>query len=166
MLYIIGASWDGGGVPAFYHVCFAVPDLELAMRDLGNAAGCAWNAPWEENLGEWEYRMTFSCGEPPFIELVTGSPGSPWDATDGARFDHLGYWTSSVAAGSRRLARHGFPEVFSGCPSGRPYVGHRVDSIGASVELFDASAQPFFLTAIAPGAGPMPAILESDADQA
>jgi hypothetical protein len=44
---------------AFYHVCFAVPDLAAAMRDLGAAADLEW-------------------GEPPFVELIAGPAGSRW----------------------------------------------------------------------------------------
>jgi hypothetical protein len=151
---------DAPGGAAFYHVCFVVPDLDVAMADLTNAVGCAWQEPWTDTLGESTHRVTFSTGGPPYIELVTGSAGSPWDAASGARFDHLGYWTSSLRAGSRRLADQGFPEAFSGCPFGRPYAGYRVDSIGACVELFDVAAQQFFVDRVDPGRQAMPALDE------
>lgn len=151
---------DGPGGAAFYHVCFVAPDLDAAMADLADAVGCAWHEPWDDTLGEWAFRTTFSTGSPPYIELITGSAGSPWDAAPGARFDHLGYWTSSLRSGSQRLADLGFPEEFSGCPYGRPYTGHRLDSIGARIELFDVAAQHFFLDRVAPGSQPMPALDE------
>ncbi|MGW0736822.1 VOC family protein [Streptomyces sp. NPDC002851] len=143
-----------------YHVCFVVPELEPAMRDFSNAAGVEWREPRTHRLGDWEYRLTFSAGGPPFIELIQGPPGSPWDASAGARFDHLGFWTSSLEDGAARLERHGLPQEFSGCPYGRAFAYHRMESIGARVELLDASLQPGFLDLWHPGGSEMPVIDE------
>lgn len=148
--------------PNFYHVCFAVPDLERAMADLSAAVGCSWHEPRHDQLGDWSYEVAFSEGGLPLIELIRGSEGSPWDASRGARFDHLGYWTTSVEAGTRRLANLGFPEAFSGCPYGRPFAINRVDSIGAGVELFAAAAQPYFLDSVGLAPRSMTAIDEAD----
>ncbi|SDY94176.1 Glyoxalase/Bleomycin resistance protein/Dioxygenase superfamily protein [Saccharopolyspora shandongensis] len=145
---------------AFYHVCFVVPDVEKAMRDFESSAGVEWHEPQAARLGDWDYRIVFTKGGAPFIELIEGPPGSPWDASAGARFDHLGYWTSSLAAGTRRLADQGLPEEFSGCPYGRAFAYHRMDSIGARIELVDASRQPQFLQTWNPAGAPMPAIDE------
>lgn len=144
---------------AFYHVCFVVPDIEKAMRDFEKSAGVEWHEPRTNRLADWEYRITFAKGGAPFIELVQGPPGSPWDATSGARFDHLGYWTSSLEDGSRRLEDNGIPTEFSGCPHGRAFAYHRMDSIGARVELVDVSLQPGFLETW--GGAPMAAIDET-----
>ncbi|GAB2623230.1 VOC family protein [Streptomyces capparidis] len=144
----------------FYHVCFAVPDLDAAMADLTRSVCARWSPPLADRIGEWDYRITFTRGGPPFIELIEGSPGSPWDASQGARFDHLGYWTTSVEQGSRRLEREGFPTDFSGCPHGRPFAYHRVDSIGARVELVDLTRRPAFTDRWHPDDTPMPALPE------
>ncbi len=141
----------------FYHVCFAVADIEHAMHDFTQAAGTEWNPVRDETLGEWTYRIVFSRSVP-HIELIQGPPGSPWDCTDGPRFDHLGWWTESLEASSRRLASQGLPADFDGCPYGRPFAYHRVDSIGARFEIVDASAQPGFLDNWNPGGSPMPAL--------
>ncbi|RKT82549.1 Glyoxalase/Bleomycin resistance protein/Dioxygenase superfamily protein [Saccharopolyspora antimicrobica] len=146
---------------AFYHVCFAVPDLERAMRDFENATGVEWHEPQAGELGDWRYRIVFTKGGAPFVELIEGPPGSPWDATAGARFDHLGYWTTDLRAGAQRLEEHGIPEDFSGCPHGRAFAYHRMDSIGARIELVEASRQPAFLETWHPTGAPMPAIDES-----
>ncbi|MFH8408443.1 VOC family protein [Streptomyces sp. NPDC018019] len=145
---------------AFYHVCFVVPDIERAMRDFRRAAGTEWGDPLSDRIGEWDFRIVFTTGGPPFIELIEGPPGSPWDASAGARFDHIGFWTGDVRAGSRRLAEEGMPVDFSGCPYGRPFAYHRMDSVGARVELVDVSRQARFLDAWHPGGAPMPAIDE------
>ncbi|WP_031486968.1 VOC family protein [Streptomyces bicolor] len=146
---------------AFYHVCFAVQDLDQAMRDFQRAAGVEWSEPVSDRLGEWDYRIVFTTGGPPFIELIEGAPGSPWHAVEGARFDHLGFWSSDVDEGSRRMEREGFALDFSGCPYGRPFVYHRVDSIGARIELVDVGRQAGFLGTWDPEGAPMPAIDET-----
>ncbi|MFE2161820.1 VOC family protein [Streptomyces lydicus] len=145
---------------AFYHVCFAVPDIERAMQDLQRTAGVEWSEPAAGKLGEWDYRIAFTRGDPPFIELIEGPAGSPWDASAGARFDHLGFWSGDVEQGSRRLENDGLPVDFSGCPHGRPFAYHRMDSIGARVELVDVSLQAGFLDRWHPGGKPMPFIDE------
>ncbi|MEU6994204.1 VOC family protein [Streptomyces sp. NPDC046465] len=151
---------------AFYHVCFAVPDLERAMRDLRRSAGVEWSEPVADRLGQWDYRIVFTSGGPPFIELIEGAAGSPWDTQEGARFDHIGYWSSDIREGSRRLEEEGLPVDFSGCPYGRPFAYHRMDSIGARVELVDVSRQAAFLDAWHPVGEPMPVIDESAAPPA
>ncbi|WP_030663133.1 VOC family protein [Streptomyces rimosus] len=149
---------------AFYHVCFAVPDIERAMRDFSRATGTEWREPVSDRIGEWDFRIVFTGGGPPFVELIEGPPGSPWDASGGARFDHIGFWTGDVETGSRRLAEQGVPVDFSGCPYGRPFAYHRMDSIGARVELVDVSRQPAFLDRWHPGGAPMPALDETSGD--
>ncbi|MBB4929564.1 catechol 2,3-dioxygenase-like lactoylglutathione lyase family enzyme [Lipingzhangella halophila] len=144
----------------FYHVCFAVPDIQAAMRDLRLASGVEWSPPKSDRIAGWDFQIAFTTGGPPFIELIEAPAGSPWDSAAGARFDHLGFWSTSVLAGSRRLDAAGLPEDFSGCPYGRPFVYHQVDSIGARVELVDTDRQPAFLSTWHPGGAPMPAIEE------
>lgn len=130
------------------------------MRDFSHASGVEWAEPVARSLGEWDYRIVFSSGGAPFIELIEGPAGSPWDGTGGARFDHLGYWSTDFEQGSRRLAAHGMPEEFSGCPHGRPFVYHRVDSLGTKIELIDAGQQAGFLEQWWPGGEAMPVIDE------
>lgn len=150
---------------SFYHVCFAVPDLRRAMRDLTRSGGVAWHEPRQDRLADWEYSIVFTRGGPPFIELIQGPPGSPWDSSDGARFHHLGFWSTSVAAGARRLTRRGYPEHFSGCPYGRPFVYHRLDSVGGFVELVDLARQPSFLATWHPEGAEM-SVVDEDAEAA
>jgi glyoxalase/bleomycin resistance protein/dioxygenase superfamily protein len=141
----------------FYHVCFAVPDLHRAMHDFTYAAEIKWGPIRSDALGEWNYRIVFSRTAP-HIELIEGPPGSPWDTTTGPRFDHLGWWTQSLHDTSRRLAEGGLPSDFDGCPYGRPFAYHRVNSIGTRFEIVDASAQASFLRTWNPHGNPMPAL--------
>ena len=139
----------------FYHVCFAVPDLERAMTELTAAAGIAWREIRDDRIGDWDFRIVFSAGDPPYLELISAGAGSPWDAVGGAHFHHLGFWTTSVTAASQRLTEQGFAAEFSGCPYGRSFAYHRLDGLGAQVEMVDAAQQPRFLDGLT-----MPAIDE------
>ncbi|MFE3456057.1 VOC family protein [Nocardiopsis aegyptia] len=155
---------DGGGreavepMAAFYHVCFVVPDLEAAMGDLAASAGVGWSEPRSDRIGDWDFRIVFTTGGAPFIELIEGPEGSPWDCGGRARFDHLGFWSASVERASAALTAAGMPEDFSGCPYGRPFAYHRVEGIGARVEMVDASRQEAFLRAWDPGGAAMPVL--------
>ncbi|MGW3471337.1 VOC family protein [Saccharopolyspora sp. NPDC000995] len=62
---------------ALYHVCFVVPDIEEAMLDFEGAAGVEWNELQTSRLADWDYRIVFTKGGLPFIELIEGAPGSP-----------------------------------------------------------------------------------------
>ncbi len=142
----------------FYHVCFAVPDLEAAMDDLTTAAGIEWNTPRPDTLGAWPYRIVFSRTVP-HIELIEGPPDSPWDTnTDGAHFHHLGWWTHSLPDSADQLVEAGLPPDFDGCPYGRSFAYHRMDSIGARIEIVDTAAQAAFLQTWNPTGEPMPAL--------
>ncbi|WP_199432397.1 VOC family protein [Qaidamihabitans albus] len=147
---------------AFYHLCFVVQGLERAQRDLSGTLGVTWSAIREGTLGEWDYRIVFSTEGPPFFELITGPEGSPWDASAGSRFDHIGYWSGNIGEDKDRLAERGAPVEFDSCPYGRSFTYHRIDSIGARVELVDVSAQPGFLATWQPAGAPM-ATLDLDA---
>ncbi|MFD4482972.1 VOC family protein [Streptomyces sp. NPDC058471] len=148
---------------AFYHVCFTTTDLESTMEDFVRAAAVSWQPPVQGRVADWDYRMAFTAGGPPFIELIETAPGGPWGDTSTPGFHHLGFWTSDLASGAMRLTEQGFPEVFSGCPHGRPFAYHRMDTIGGHIELVDLARQPSFLETWNPGGQPMPAIDESSA---
>lgn len=142
----------------FYHLCFVVQDLEAVTGDLARTLGVTWSPVADGQLGGWDYRIVFSVQGPPFFEIIAGPPGSPWDATSGSRFDHLGYWSNDLTADKDRLAAPGAPVEFDSCPYGRPFTYHRVDSTGARVELVDTSVQAAFLDTWSPGSQPMDAI--------
>lgn len=127
-----------------YHVCFAVQDIDAAMSDLAATVGARWREPRTGTLGEWTYRIAFSI-DAPYFELIEGPPGSPWDSTTGPRFHHLGFWSDDMDLDRSDLDGVG-TMLFDACPLGRPFSYHRIDSIGASVELVDRSAQTGFRT--------------------
>lgn len=149
-------------VSGFYHLCFVVQDIEKATGDLTRTLGVRWSPVREGRLGDWEYRIVFSAQGPPFFEVIQGPPDSPWDATAGSRFDHIGYWSDDVGADKHRLAERGAPVEFDSCPYGRSFTYHRLDSLGVRVELVDTAVQPGFLDTWHPGGASMPPLDLSD----
>ena len=77
-------------MPAPFHAGIVVRDLGLAMEELSQAAGLEWIDLGTHTIGGWTIHVVYSVDGPPHIELIEGPPGSPWDATDGSRLDHLG----------------------------------------------------------------------------
>lgn len=142
----------------FYHLCFVVQDIQRATEDLTRTLGVTWSPIRGGKLGDWEYSIVFSIEGPPFFEVVQGAAGSPWDAADGSRFDHIGYWSEDVTTDKQRLAARGAPIEFDSCPYGRSFTYHRLDSIGARVELVDLTAQEAFLATWAPEGATMPVL--------
>ncbi|GAA1355288.1 VOC family protein [Streptomyces beijiangensis] len=127
-----------------YHVGFAVPDIESAMSELADAVGAQWHEVRDAQLGEWAYRIVFSRGPGPRLELIQGPSGSPWDCGGSARFDHLGFWAESVEEENARMPAA--TADFDGCPYGRPFAYHRLEGIGGRVEFVDLSVREGFLS--------------------
>ena len=91
----------------YFQVGFVVPDLEAAMDELGTSLGVEVIGPLERDLDEGVLRIAFALTPPPYVELLEGPPGSVWDAVDGAKMHHLGYWSEDIDADSARLERAG-----------------------------------------------------------
>lgn len=149
----------------FYHLCFVVQDIERAIADLGRAVGVTWSPVRAGSLGSWDYHIVFSAEGPPFFEVIQGPPDSPWDATAGPRFDHIGYWSNDLNTDIDRLAQRGAPVEFDACPYGRAFSYHRLDSLGVRVELVDTAMQRAFLDTWSPSGLAMPALDLDDSSQ-
>jgi hypothetical protein len=145
-------------VSDFYHLCFVVQDIHRATTDLTRILGVEWRPVRAGRLAEWDYSIVFSSGGPPFFEVIQGPAGSPWDATAGSRFDHIGYWSKDIMSDKEILQARGAPLEFDSCPYGRSFTYHSLDSIGIRVELVDIAAQSAFLNAWLPSGAPMPPI--------
>jgi hypothetical protein len=130
--------------PTFYHVCFVVPDIPAAMAELTELAQVQWNEPTAAVLEEWSYTIVFSR-QFPFIELISGPPGSPWDATSGPRFDHLGWWSESLNSTACWWTTHGAEPRYDGRPAGRSFAYFFAPTIGENIEVVDTERQPDFL---------------------
>ncbi len=122
----------------FYHVAFAVPDLEAAMTTFSDAVGVRWHEPQAATLRDWSYRIVFSTAEPR-IELIEGAAGSPWDVSgSGPRFDHLGWWTESLDDTVARWATcDGVTIDYDGRGDGRRFAYAAVEALGIRFEAVD-----------------------------
>jgi Glyoxalase/Bleomycin resistance protein/Dioxygenase superfamily len=105
----------------YYHVGIVVEDLDAAMEELTRLVGVDWGEPHESHYGDWNIRVVYSR-EQPFLELIEGEPGGPWDTADGPRLDHIGYFTDDVLADVAELQAKGATMSFDPGPYGRGEV--------------------------------------------
>jgi Glyoxalase/Bleomycin resistance protein/Dioxygenase superfamily len=128
-------------IEPYFHVCCVVPNLEQAMEELTRSIGVSWQKTRERESGELRWRLVYSVDGPPFIELVEGAPGTPWETPDGPRLHHFGRFTDDLDAGIAVIeAAGGHVETDGREISGRwAYV--RAPRSGALVELIEADEQ-------------------------
>ncbi|MTD12566.1 hypothetical protein GIS00_01225 [Nakamurella sp. YIM 132087] len=91
-----------------YHVGCAVADLDRSMRDVGSALGLDWSPVRERPVPGGRARVVYSLGGPTHVELLEGSPGTPWHVSGAPVHHHMGYWTDDLAAETARLLALGF----------------------------------------------------------
>jgi hypothetical protein len=102
----------------FWHVAFAVPDLEQGMHELGEAFLVGWRplhtaevrfTDEDAEEHELEVTYTFSEGGPPSIEIWQAIPDTPMGQHGDTWLHHIGYWVEDLDAEGERLAQHGWP---------------------------------------------------------
>lgn len=126
------------GVEPFFHVGYLVPDLERAMAEMTATIGIMWGPVKDRASGEMRWRVVYSAGEPPYVELIEGRPGCPWYSPGGAELHHFGRYEVDLDRGIERIAdAGGWVEVDGRAISGR-WVYMRVPSSGALIELIEA----------------------------
>jgi hypothetical protein len=107
-------SFDG----QMFHIGLLVPDLPLAMDEIGESAGVTWASPRDWPMDVWlpdrgyismEIALTFSREAQGSVrlELIQGSPGTPVDPALGTGAHHIGYFVEDPAAETERLLAHG-----------------------------------------------------------
>lgn len=128
----------------FFQVGVLVEDLEAAQRELANSLGLEWSETVERRNGEWTLRACFSKQGPPYLELIEGPAGSPWEATHGSRIDHIGYWADDLHSDKQRFAAAGLDLEHDGTATGAMFTYHRGRDSGLRVEFLDASGRAAF----------------------
>jgi hypothetical protein len=125
----------------FFHVGVVVADIDQSMDELGAALGCSWgNRLGPREVGPWTLTSAFSVGTTPLLELLQGSPGSPWYVESGSRLHHLGYWSADPEKESERLSEAGLPIVFNGPGElGLSSFYHLAETAGVRLELLNLS---------------------------
>ena len=127
----------------FFHSGHIVTDIEQSCAELTAALGVRWSPIQDRELGEWRSRIAFSVDGPPYLEIIQGSPGSPWDAEAfGDQLHHIGYWSDDVAADGARLIAAGMPVILDGAAWGRSTTIHMAPHSGTRLELLDVVHHP------------------------
>jgi catechol 2,3-dioxygenase-like lactoylglutathione lyase family enzyme len=101
-----------------FHVGMRVPDIDVAMDELGASMSLTWaemrenpaQTLWtpEHGLQEIHLKYVYSAEGPQHIELLEGAPGSFWDGTGCTGAHHVGVWADDVAAETRALVEAGW----------------------------------------------------------
>lgn len=122
---IPGSPSEGFGMfdyQSVFHVGVRVLDFDRALESIGRGMGLTWARPVERDQPWWSpeggsavarLRFTYSTAGPQHVELLHGSPGSVWDATDadGPGIHHTGIWVDDVAATTEWLLAAGWTLV-------------------------------------------------------
>jgi catechol 2,3-dioxygenase-like lactoylglutathione lyase family enzyme len=141
-----------------FHVGIRVPDLDVAMVELGDNLGLTWSETrenpaqslWTPSTGlrEIHLRYTYSAEGPQHVELLEGAAGSFWDGNDRGGAHHVGVWVDDVDAESDRLVAAGWTLVGAqNDPAGGAGYGlftYLQPPSGLIVELVSTGAQAFF----------------------
>jgi catechol 2,3-dioxygenase-like lactoylglutathione lyase family enzyme len=118
-----------------YHVGIRVPDIDVAMVEIGSAMGVTWASMQDREMTVWlaaagdtpaglvtvPLRFTYSCEGPVHLELVQGPPGSVWDGNDFPGPHHFGVWSDDVGAQTADLIARGWTLVLSQAPPEEGY---------------------------------------------
>jgi hypothetical protein len=128
----------------YFQVGVLVEDLEAAREELGNALGLEWSDIVVREIDEWTIRVCFAKQGPPYLELIEGPAGSPWEATGGSRIDHIGYWADDLESSKHRLDAAGLALEVDGAAYGGVFTYHRGRKSGLRVELIDAGGRAAF----------------------
>ncbi len=140
---------------AVYHHGVRVPDLDLAMAEVGNALGLTWCEPqvreqsvWLPDQGETNIplRFTYSRQGPQRVELLEGAPGSIWDGRDVPGLHHIGVWSDDVAGDSAALVAVGWTLRLAQLAPDKGYGGFTYvqPPSGLIVELVSSHIRPMF----------------------
>jgi hypothetical protein len=125
------------GIEPYFHVCSVVPDLEAAMQELSAATGVSWQAIRDRESADMRWRLVYSAGGPPFIELVEGQLGTPWHTAE-PRLHHWGCFTENLDAGIAQIERAGGRVEVDGRRISGRWTYMRIPLSGALVELIEA----------------------------
>jgi catechol 2,3-dioxygenase-like lactoylglutathione lyase family enzyme len=138
-----------------YHHGVRVPNLEAAMKEMGDALGVTWCEPQDRLQQVWlpdegdttiPLKFTYSARGPQHVELLEGAPGSIWDGRTNPGVHHIGVWSDDVAGETQALVDRGWTLLLA---SRSPDQGYGVFTYvqppsGLIVELVWSAVQPMF----------------------
>ena len=133
-----------------FHVGLSVPDIGLAMKEIGRNLGISW-APMQERVQKVRTRsgetrdehilFTYSSDGPPHVELIQPEEGSVWGITPANGLHHIGAFADDVTVPPGDGLRLEFGGGHDETPVGFAYY---TSSLGIRVELVDASRREQF----------------------
>jgi hypothetical protein len=138
-----------------YHQGIRVPDLDVAMAELGSSMGVTWCEPQQREQGVWlpdvgattvPLRFTYSAEGPQHIELLEGAPGSVWDGRQNPGLHHVGVWSDDVAGETQALLNQGWTLLLAqqAPEKGFGAFTYIQPPSGLIVELVWSAVQPMF----------------------
>ncbi len=138
-----------------YHIGVRIPDLDVAMAEMGESLGLTWCSVQEREQQVWTpstgaitvpLRFTYSAEGPQHVELLEGEPGSIWDGRVQPGIHHTGVWVDDVAAETTALLAKGWTLAAAGkAPEdGFGAFTYVVPPSGLIVELVWSAIAPMF----------------------
>jgi len=126
----------------FFQTALVVPELEPALDELV-AIGLRFGEPRDREIGPYRIRVAMSLDGPPYVELIEGAPGTPWDTSDGPLLHHIGFYTSALTEDRGHLVEEGLPLLIDGTEHGGVFSYHVAPASGLRVELVGHTPEGF-----------------------
>lgn len=123
----------------FFHVGYAVPDLEAAMAELTATLGLRWQVPLSRAVGGLRWRVTFSLEGPTYVEMIEGGPGTPWEVGSAPLLHHVGRFTTDLGAELAKVVAAGGEVETDGRRFSGQWAYVRMPRSGARLELIEAA---------------------------
>ncbi|MBG01520.1 MAG: hypothetical protein CL470_04540 [Acidimicrobiaceae bacterium] len=139
-----------------FHIGIRVPNLELAMEEMGASLGVTWAEPvdtpgqniWTPEAGQQKLPLKFvySCEGPQHLELLEGPKDSIWDGSIDPGVHHVGVWVDDVKQETDRLLSLGWSLLASAKSPEEGYAGmsYLAPQNGTIVELVSSAIKPRF----------------------
>lgn len=146
-----------------YHQGIRVPDLDLAMAELGETLGIEWCVVQEREQQVWlpdlgltaiPLRFTYSRGDGQHLELLEGAPGSIWDGRERPGVHHVGVWSDDVRRDTEAAVARGWTCAAAQRPPEEGYGAFTYvqPPSGLIVEYVTSAIRPMFERWFAGGA--------------
>ena len=141
---------EGTVFPIDWRRMYHIRDLDRAMEELADTLGTSWPVPQSRRRAfrgasspfEAELRFVYSRQGPPYLELIEGIPGTPWDPTVGDRIHHVGIWVDHLEEAAQQLVRAGAPIELTYDTARLQSFTYHLLAPGIRVELVDAARRP------------------------
>ncbi len=139
-----------------FHIGIRVPNLEIAMEEMGTSLGVTWAEPidtpgqniWTPEDGQQKLPLKFvySCEGPQHLELLEGPENSIWDGRTDPGVHHVGVWVDDVKEETERLLGLGWRLLAAARSPEDGYSGmsYLAPPNGTIVELVTSAIKPRF----------------------